>query len=292
MDRYINNGRKFDQFSNTNQIICIFGPIGCGKTTWVHKNLDFIEVTESVLKSKETTLEFISRIKTLNRHVLIDNFDGMIDYQGSPYFMNPVTKACTILVSTHYIEGTVPFEFHGPDLRQQKFLSEGWDRVDNFMEPSEIIKRHLTQSHQDNSKLIDLIHCEHGNVMGLVHENYTTGDPDLETMSRVMMSLSDASVIDEHMYDGVWDLMPYFVNSGCAIPCNILNGSVKEMSPATIWTKYMNMCTRKKLFKASGLDLDTVDFMSRTGNVLKFYTINKKNGRGRGRKGVHSKGEK
>ena len=286
MDRYTHRCRKNDQFSNTNQVICIFGPIGCGKTTWVHANLDFIEVTEYILKSKETTLEFISRIKDLNRHVLIDNFDGMIDYQGSPYFTKPVTKACTILVSTHYIEDTVPFELKGIDLRQSKFKEQGWDAIDNFMEPSEIIKRHLT-SKQDNVTLLDNIHCEHGNVLGLIHENYPSSEQSLETMSKVMMSLSDATFIDDHMYTGSWDLMPYFVAVGCAIPCNFLQGSVKTFTPATIWTKHMNMCTRKKLFKASGLDLDTVDFKSRTGTVLKFYSFNKKNGRRGTRKDSH-----
>jgi hypothetical protein len=286
MDRYTHKSRKNDKFSNTNQVICIFGPIGCGKTTWAHANLDFIEVTESILKSKDTTLEFISRIKTLNRHVLVDNFDGMIDYQGAPYFTQPVTRACTILVSTHYIEGTVPYEMKGPDLRQSKFKTQGWGDTDDFMEPSEIIKRHLV-SKQDNTKLLDTIHCEHGNVLGLIHENYTSAKPSLETMSRVTMALSDAAVIDDHMYDGVWDLMPYFVTVGCSIPCHLLDGSVKTMSPATIWTKYMNMCTRRKLFKASGLDLDTADFMSRTGTVLKFYNLNNKNGRRGARKASH-----
>lgn len=286
MDKYINRERKINQFCNTTQVICIFGPIGCGKTTWAHKHLDFIEVTESILKSKETTLDFISRVKLLDRNVLIDNFDGMIDYQGAAYFTQPVTRACTFLVSTYYIEGTVPFEMKGPDLRQATFKKDGWGDMDSFLKPSDVIKSHLTND-TNHINLIDTLHGEHGNILGLVHENYTSGGSNLEVLCDVSTALSDASIIDDHMYEGVWDLMPYFITVGCAIPCNLLKGDVTTFSPATIWTKYMNMCTRKKLFKASGLDLDTVDFMSRTGNVLKFYNLNKKNGRRGGRKDSH-----
>lgn len=136
-----------------------------------------------------------------------------------------------------------------------------------------------------HSGLVDELYCEHGNIMGFVHENYTSAVCDY---ADVMHSLSDASVFDEKMYGGAWELMPYFINSACAIPCALIDGSAKSTNQASLWTRHMNACMRKKQFKESQLDLDTVDFMSRTGNPLKFYNIDNKNGKRRRRAKHHS----
>jgi hypothetical protein len=283
MDRFIIKPRKKDQFYNTSQVVCIYGPIGCGKTTWVKENLDFIEVDEGILKSKETTCEFIERVKYQKRHILVDNFDGMLNLPGAGYFTKPVTKFCTFLVSTYYIEGTVPYKFEGPDYRRLTFSD--YAEPDKFIEPSDIVKLHMTND-RPRLELLDKINCEHGNMLGFIHENYTSADPSLDDVCRISLHMSDANITDSHMYDGNWELMPFFVNSACAMTCQILRGNVSTFSQATIWTKHMNACMRMKQFKESRLDLDTVDFMSRTGTLLKFYNIDNKNGKRR-RKAKH-----
>lgn len=271
MDRFVIKHIKEDQFSNACQVVCIYGPVGCGKTEWAKQNLSFIEIDESVLRSKESAMEFIDRVKHLRRNVLIDNFDGLVNSPGAQLFLKPVTKSSTILISKHWIPGTVPLELKGPDLRQKKI---GFHAMDSFDDQTEIIKKHMSTPGIPRVELIQKIQSEHGNIMGIVHENAMSDSPEL------LHSLSDAALIDAKMYDGgEWELMPYFINSACCIPCTIINGTLGEMRPATSWTKYMNACMNAKLFKESRLTLDEADFLVRTGQAqLKFYNLKKTNG--------------
>ncbi len=274
MDRFINKPRKFDEYSNTCQVVCLHGPIGAGKTTWAKENLEYIEVDEELLKSKDNTIEFINRIKNLPTHVLIDNYDGLTNLPGASFFMSPVTKWCTFLISNKPIEGVINREIN---VCKRPVL---FHHLDDFTDPIHIVDRHLKTT-IPRLELIDRIHSEHGNMMGYVHENYTSSNCSLDTLFNVIHSLSDASLIDSHMYDGNWELMPHFINSACAVPSHLLEGSVTENKQASFWTKHMNTCMRMKQFKESRLSLDVVDFMHRTGNKLKFYTLNKPNGRRR-----------
>lgn len=282
MDRFINKPRKFDEYSNTNQVVCLHGPVGSGKTTWVKKHLDYIEIDEETLKNKESTLNFIERVKNLKTHVLIDNFDGLLNLPGSSYFMTPVTKWCTFLVSNSPLQGVTNREIN---IHKRPVL---FHALDDFTDPIQIMKKHLTHD-IGRLELVDKIHCEHGNMLGFVHENYTSSNISMSDVCRVIESMGDASIIDNHMYEGNWDLMPYFVNSACMIPCRLISGSATSDNQASMWTKHMNACMKQKQFRESRLNLDTVDFMHRTGTKLKFYTINKPNGRRR--KTEHKKGK-
>lgn len=278
MDRFILKHKKFDDdYSSLRNVYNIYGATGSGKTTWIKNNVqNYIEIDDDILKSKESTLEFIDRLKTQSKHIVIDNFD--VSAPGSSFFMKaPVTKVgCTFLVSTKPISG-VPHTIHieGKDRRNVLF-----DKPDVFNDPIDVIKTHLSTPRMNRIQLIDELFCEHGNLMGFVHENYTSAKCDYAT---VMQNLSDASLIDYKMYDGGWGLMPFFINSACAFPCSIINGSATKFNQASFWTKHMNACMHKKQFRESRLDLDTVDFMSRTGTPLKFYNIDNKNGKRRRR---------
>jgi hypothetical protein len=280
MDRFIYKHTKFeDEFSNTSQVFCVFGPTGCGKTKWVTDHLkNYIEIDDDILRNKDSTLDFINRVKIQRTHIVIDNFDNLLSSPGAAYFLKPVTKLCTFLVSTKFIESTVPIELTGPDHRRSHFKE--YDDPDTFNDPIDIIKTHMTTPGMKHSGLVDKLYCEHGNIMGFVHENCTSSKGDL---ARVLHNLSDANVFDDKMYGGAWELMPYFINSACALPCLYIDGTTGTTSQASMWTKHMNACMRKKQFKESRLDLDTVDFMSRTGNPLKFYNIDNKNGKRRRR---------
>ena len=275
MDRFMNRPIKNVAFTDTCQVVCVFGPIGCGKTKWVHENVDFIEIDEDILRSKESALDFIERVKNIKRNILIDNFDGLVNRPGASYFLKPVSKSSTILVSTKYIEGTVPFELTGPDRRQE---SIGFHNKDSFHEPIEIMKTYMSTKTHTKLPLLDLISSEHGNVMGFVHENYISGKMTPDKMNKILQSLSDASLFDSKMYNGEWQLMPYFLNFACVSPCVSIDGTVKKFRPATTWTKYMSACMHQKLFKASGLTLDEVDYKSGIlgdKTIMKFYNFRK-----------------
>jgi len=275
MDRFMNRPRKNDTFTDTCQVVCVFGPVGCGKTTWVHANIDFIEIDEDVLKSKESTLDFIDRVKNIKRNILIDNFDGLVSRPGASYFLKPVSKSSTILVSTKYIEGTIPVELSGPDRRQ---LSIGFHHKDVIHEPIDVMKTYMSTKTTSKLPLLDIISSEHGNVMGFVHENYISGKMSHEKINKIMQSLSDAALFDSKMYDGEWQLMPYFLTSACVFPTVYVDGTVKKFRPATTWTKYMSACMHQKLFRVTRLTLDEVDFKSSVlgdKTIAKFYNFRK-----------------
>lgn len=281
MDRFILKHKNFnDEYSNLQNVYCVYGGTGSGKTSWIRDHVkNFIEIDDDVLKSKDATLEFIERIKLQKIHVVIDNFDPAAP--GSQFFIKqPVTKlGCTFLVSNRPIPG-VPNTVHlsGGDRRKVLF-----DKPDVFNDPIDIMKTHLTTGGIPRLPLIDELCCEHGNLMGFVHENYTSSSSSCSEHAEICMHLSDASLIDSKMYDGGWALMPFFINSACAIPSKLLDGSVATENQASMWTKHMNACMHKKQFRETRLDLDTVDFMSRTGTPLKFYNIDNKNGKRRRR---------
>ena len=276
MYAFMNRPRKNDRFVDTCQVVCVFGPVGCGKTTWLHANVDFIEIDEDVLKSKDGALDFIDRVKHLKRNILIDNFDGLLNRPGASLFLKPVTKSSTILVSTKYIEGTVPFEMVGPDRRQQAI---GFHAKDVIHDPINVMKTYMSTKISSKMPLLDIISSEHGNVMGFVHENYISGKITLDTINNIIQSLSDASLFDSKMYDGGWYLMPYFLTSACVLPAVYIDGTTTTSRPATIWTKHMSMCMHQKLLKASRLTIDEVDFHSRVlgdKQITKIYNFRRK----------------
>jgi hypothetical protein len=266
MDRFILPCIKKDMYLDAHRVVCVYGPTGCGKTTWVKDNLHYIEIDDYILRSKEASLDFIERVKCLKRNILIDNFDPSLP--GAALFIDaPVSKGSTILVSRTYIPGTLPHEMSGPDYRQ---MSIGVDAMDAFEDYPDIIRRHLT-TRGTTIKHIDLlraIQSEHGNVMGIVHENVNILDP------LIFQSFSDADIIDTKMYsDGDWNLLPFFIHSGCVIPCIIIDGSVRtKLRPATLWTKHMNVCMNMKLFRGTRLHIDVIDFLAKT-TKFKFYKM-------------------
>ncbi len=287
MDRFICRNTNFtDEFSGTEpRVYCVYGAVGSGKTTWIKEHVkNFIEIDDDILKNKDTTLTFIERIRIQKKHVVIDNFDALANSPGASYFVSkPVTKQSTFLVSATHIDGTVPIHIEGGDRRPVLF-----DARDEFNDPIQIIREYMTTPGKCSTKLIDDLYCEHGNIMGYVHENYTSSTSDVEKLADIVHSLSDAMIIDDTMYTGAWELMPFFINSACSVPCLMMNGAVKTGNQASLWTRHMNACMRRKQFKESRLDLDRVDFLSRTGNPLKFYNIDNKNGKRRRRSAKHS----
>jgi hypothetical protein len=275
MYAFMNRPRKNDRFIDTCQVVCVFGPVGCGKTTWLHANVDFIEIDEDVLKSKDGALDFIDRVKNLKRNILIDNFDGLLNRPGASLFLKPVSKSSTILVSTKNIEGTTPFEMSGPDRRQQ---SIGFHNKDVIHDPINVMKTYMSTKMPSKLPLLDIISAEHGNVMVFVHENYISDTMTHDTINHIIQSLSDAALFDSKMYDGEWYLMSYFLTTGCVLPNLYIDGNVKIFKPASLWTKFMSTCMHQKLFKATRLTIDEVDFHSRVlhdKSVSKFYNFRK-----------------
>ena len=61
------------------------------------------------------------------------------------------------------------------------------------------------------------------------------------------------------MYSDVsWDLMPYFNLHACIIPVSKLPEDLALDRPASIWTKYSNMCMKANRLKKLKIPIDDI----------------------------------
>ena len=77
---------------------------------------------------------------------------------------------------------------------------------------------------------------------------------------------SQADVIEDRVFSGSWDLLPYFNLFGCILPAVAIGHTLKPpLKPGSTWTKYQNICMRNKKIKLMSrrvprmdLDLDAL----------------------------------
>ena len=90
---------------------------------------------------------------------------------------------------------------------------------------------------------------EHGYTCDAIHGNYLSTNSD--SYADIIDSLSMADVYDTNMYNGNWELMPYYVVSGIAIPKYHMQSNIEEntIKPGSSWTKYGNYKMRQQKLK-------------------------------------------
>ncbi len=111
------------------------------------------------------------------------------------------------------------------------------DEKDVFKSSKDIIVDILC--HTGSFDVSSAVH-EHGHIVDVVHGNYTLSKN--ANHSAIINSLSLADVYDTIMYKGDWELMPYYINSGMAIPKQYMGDPLKSthIQPGSTWTKYGN----------------------------------------------------
>lgn len=244
MDRFLVKSRKINpMFSNVTGAVCVWGPYGCGKTTWAKEQFDPLEIYYY------DPVEFMSRVQS-SRWVLIDNFDALDPKMFSEWY----TRDRTMFVSNKPVEGLTNYEFHN-----KQCLRERIGTADIHMDPKDYLVMQLTSKCDP----IDAIHkcgSEHGNGFGIIFENYPKVC-SIDEANEILESLSVASIIDQKIYSGQWDYetLKYFNNFAFAKPLSVIGGRIKEqISPATMWSKFLNICMKKKKLKEAGLDFESV----------------------------------
>jgi hypothetical protein len=108
------------------------------------------------------------------------------------------------------------------------------------------------------NRVIDKHLSEHGNTLGIVHENYLDFSSNLIAISQ---SLSDADLIDKKIYSDVsWDLMPYFNVSACLVPSLHFDKQpeYESLRPGSVWTKTSNMLMKVNRLKKLRMPRDHV----------------------------------
>lgn len=275
MDRYLSKSvqQNFEpEFTKLGPAVCVMGKSGIGKTWAVRKALaPYVEITAEILKSKQDTLEFLSKIRGTNSPVIIDEYECINDLVGLREITSPPTNGLFVVVS----QIPVKFDFEiitynfpvptpeaikalfpsardeiiarcGGDLRwvRQSLTFRSDDR-DDFQSPREFLVSLVSRtSTTPPANVLGQPVQEPGNVASILHENYVDSKGDLATIAE---QLSMADVIEGQVYEGAWDLLPYFNLWGCVLPAVEINHTLSNnLRPGSTWTKYQNACMRAK----------------------------------------------
>lgn len=314
MDRYIKKGRdNFDhEFAKLGPAVCILGKSGIGKTWTVHNTLDpCVELTPEILGSKQTTLSFLERIRGTNIPVVLDEYESVQDLVGIREITGPPTNGLFVVVSQVPVK--FDFEIHTynfpvpdeatirrivpgvsdavlkkcrGDLRYAiQSLTMTSDDKDEFQGAREFIESLVSKG--SNVNPVDFIgHPVHepGNVSAILHENYVNSKTC--DLVKVIESMSTSMIFETKIYDGSWDLYPYYTFSGCILPAVHIGHSLSlPLRPGSVWTKHQSACARAKRIDAMAqrvpgkrLSLDEIMMLhlyAEKGNVdvLKEYQL-------------------
>jgi hypothetical protein len=275
MDRYIT--KKVEQknsaeFTTLGKAVCVLGKSGIGKTWAVrHALMPCIEITPDILKGKQETIDFLNKISGTENDVILDEYECVNDLVGLREITRLPTNGRFIVIS----QIPVKFDFEivtynfpvldsraikllfpdasdgvvascGGDLRRvRQSLDFRSDAHDVFYGPKEFLLSLISR----NSNLNPADFCGHpiqepGNVASILHENYVDSEGDIVRISDV---LSMADIIETRVYNGAWDMLPYFNLWGCVLPAVEINHTLgTNLRPGSTWTKYQNACMRSK----------------------------------------------
>jgi len=273
MDRIIKTRREKQTSPFTlHPRIFIWGPSGIGKTWSVRKAIDqAIDLDYDTLKSKNSTIEFIERIKISGLPVIIDDYESVCDTIGIKeidaldkviIIGNSPSKKLNNMVIYEYptktleelIEIAKLYQVTDLDIIKRSkgdiryIISSIGDEKDVFWTPKDFVKSMICRGGKRYARdYIGQMIEEHGHVMDMLFDNYIDSSAE---PTKVLECFSIADIYDGVIYSGNWNLLPYFSIESCIYPSHLINHSVKgDIRPGSVWTKYSNMCMRRKKVK-------------------------------------------
>ena len=266
------------------------GKSGIGKTWAAHKALgpNLVELTSEILRCRHDTNEFLEKIRGTNIPILLDEYETLSDLVG----LRDLTEVPTMgqFIVTSQVVPKFDFEIEVREFPTKTFeeikalcpgatdenihASKGdlrWvfmslefhsDTRDDFNSPREFVSSLVSMYSQVNPvKFIGHPVCEPGNMASILNANYIDGPKKLD-FALIADYFSQADVIEDAVFSGSWDLLPYFNLLGCILPAVAIGHTLKSpLKPGSSWTKYQNICMRNKKIKAMShrvprLDLD------------------------------------
>lgn len=263
-----NEIRLLKEYIDQGKNVFICGPVGCGKSFVVNDILDgtnSIELHSELFHKKHS---FMNIVGDTSSHILIDGYDSSV--YGHKQIVDRVsedkervTKGSVIVTSTsiHIIPNfeLILIPRRSPDaiaslvcdnpraqMASEKCKGNIRDFFDylNFSDEKDVFKSSKDiivdiLCHTGSFDVSSAVH-EHGHIVDVVHGNYTLSKN--ANHSAIINSLSLADVYDTIMYKGDWELMPYYINSGMAIPKQYMGDPLKSthIQPGSTWTKYGN----------------------------------------------------
>lgn len=295
---------------NTNQTLYLYGSSGIGKSYTVKKALS--DITYIEISSNNRNL-FIDVIDT---HVVIDSCDIALPNTSKAIIIISRVKPSNKFENFEIIHMQTPtvnmmvnigrskFPFY-PLLEMTKFAKRARgnirdflcsldfsDEKDLFTSPKELIYNLACKDVKyplKPSKYIGHSIPEHGYSCGIIHENYMDVIDSLDGLAIIADNISLSDIYDKHIYNGRWDLSPWFSLHGIVIPCIKINNSLSScnMRPGSVWTKYNNYCMRtiktQIIYNKTSLNYDTLTSLYtlcihlgiKVIPILKYYGITK-----------------
>lgn len=279
MDSFIKKKKQIlsNNFTELGRCVCVLGKSGIGKTHAVHAALqgNYVELTEEILKSKQTTIDFLERLASSDTPVILDEYESMYNLIGIREITKPPSAGKFIIISQIPIENKFDFEivvynYPVPTPDEIKRIAPGAtdeliaqsngdlrkvlngvnfksDVYDDFMGPKQFINSLISkESKKSPMDYIGALVAEPGNMVAILQENYASARG--VDIVKVTESFSDAQVFEDKMYDGSWELMKYYIICGCIVPAVEIGHKIPEdkIRPGSLWTKHQNACMRKK----------------------------------------------
>ena len=298
MDRFLKTKevKKPPQDFASSHVVCIWGPEGTGKT-YLAEQTRGIHLTEEILRTKQSTIDFLDRVRSSDRPIIIDDFETVRDLVGLRE-LTPDTLRTQVFITSRApvkLQGltVLNHEITPPSIEKiLKIIFSSRPEADpakarRLAEESRGSIRYVLQgldfdsdlrdNFQEPRKDCEILLCrgvpgtvrnshEHGYMWGVVHEKYVDGALDLQELALIAESMSEAAVVDERMYrEQSWEYMPYFINAAVFRPALTLDKSLRKLRPGSMWTKFQNACMKRKKLDAlagivPGLRPETIDF--------------------------------
>ena len=267
------------------------GKSGIGKTWAARKALgpNLVELTSEILRCRADTAEFLEKIRGTQIPILLDEYETLVDLVG----LRDLKEVPTLgqFIVTSQIVPKFDFEievleFPTKTFEEIKTLCPGatdeniraskgdlrWvfmslefssDQRDDFNSPREFVTDLVSVWSKTNpANFIGTPVCEPGNMASILNANYVDGPKNKLDFALIADYFSQADVIEDAVFSGSWDLLPYFNLFGCILPAVAIGHTLKPpLKPGSTWTKYQNICMRNKKIKAMShrvprLDLD------------------------------------
>jgi hypothetical protein len=291
MDKFLKQcGQKtIIDYPREHRTLAIVGKPGIGKT-WTLQHMFgpslFITLDYEILKGKQSTLDFLTRVSGTHLPVLLDEFETVSELVGLREINGPPSLGMFVIASQVPVvldfdvhtwlipwrsvseiaeigKGRAPTntlkrlaeECNGDVRRFLQALEFTTDFHDTFQTPRQFIYSLLSNDSPEVNPVTfigDHVH-EHGYLYGVVQENYVDAQGiTLDEIADIAESLSRASVVDDLIYDGAWELMPYFTVDACIWPAFKLEHRLDttKMRPGSMWTKFQNGRMRTKKVRA------------------------------------------
>lgn len=257
--------------------MCVVGKTGIGKTWAVRDALgSFIEITPDILKSKQDTIDFLNKIRGTDMSVILDEYECAVGLIGLKEITEIPTSGMFIVISQIPVKfdfEIVIYNFPIPTHENIKRIvpnasdqiidaADGdiqWviqatnfksDFKDDFHGPREFLGSLVSRtSDTDPCKFIGYPLIEPGNMASILNANYL--DSPTVKYENVTEMFSQADIVDVLIYAGGWELLPYFNFWGCILPSIEIGHTLgSNLKPGSSWTKYQNMCMRRKKIRA------------------------------------------